>query len=178
MILTLSEAQNINKTITQLELDAYENTIRELTNNKFHHGFIKNSNLAFTHDSIISSEELVGYRVGDTVEIINTKFNNGLWLIEKVVDDYILKIVTDDKQMTESTGETAVVFKIEYPADIKIGLLEVIKYKTKMANKIGIKSERISRTSVTYHDVSATDNTEGIPSSYWSFLDKYRKLRW
>lgn len=178
MILTLSEAQAVDKDITQLELDAYENTVRELTNNKFHHKFIQNHNLAFTSDSIIASGEVIGYQEGDTIEVINTKYNNGLWIVVEVVDNHILKVDTDDKELFESTDKQAIVFKVEYPTDIKLGLLDVIKYKSKMANKVGIKSESISRKSVTYQDVSGQDNIEGIPSSYWSFIKKHRRISW
>lgn len=178
MILTLSEAQAVDKDITQLELDAYENTVRELTNNKFHHKFIQNDNLVFTSDSIIASGELVGYRPGDTVEVINTKYNNGLWIVEEVEDEHILIVDTEAKQLVDSADDKAVVFKVEYPTDIKIGLLGVIGYKSKMASKVGIKSESISRKSVTYQDVSAQDNVEGIPASHWAFIKKYRKIKW
>lgn len=179
MILSLTEAKKVNPRITQEELDAYEQQIRTLTNNKFHHPHIRNKNLAFVSpNTVVSSDELIGFEAGDTVEIVNTLYSNGLWIIKEVVDKYTLTLKIEDRKLIESAFTEGVIVKVDYPADLSMHLKEVIQYKYKMTNKTGIKTERVSRTSVTYHDVNSADNVEGIPSSYWSFIKKYRKIRW
>ena len=174
MILHLTDVATIDNTLTQDDLDAYEQQVRELTHNKFHHKHIRASNLAFRGNQIISANELIGFQTGDTVEVFGTKFNDGLYHIQSL-DNYTLTV---ERNLIEETGSQAHVVKIDYPKDLKRGLLEIIKYKKKMANKIGIKSETIARKSTSYFDVNKGDNIEGIPSSYYSFLKKYKKLRW
>lgn len=173
-MLQLTDARAIDKTLTQADIDALEQKVRTLTNNKFHHQYIKSYNLAIQDNYVTSAYELIGFKVGDRVEIVGTKFNDGLYTITDL-DEHTLTL---DKDLTNETEKYAFVTKIDYPVDISQGLKEVIKYQSKMANKVGVKSERVSRTSVTYNDVNTADNKEGIPSSYWSFLNKYRKLRW
>ena len=67
---------------------------------------------------------------------------------------------------------------VQYPADVTRGIKKLIAYDKKMASKIGIKSESISRMSTTYYDVNASENIDGYPASLLSFLTKYEKMRW
>ncbi|MFL2134934.1 hypothetical protein ACEN33_00695 [Ruoffia sp. FAM 24228] len=173
-MLKLLDAKKIDKSITQDDIDALEQKVRTLTNNKFHHKHIKNRNLSFFDNGIITADEIIGFKVGDRVEIVGTKFNDGLYNIISVSKN----ILTVDSEFIDSTDRGAFVVKIDYPVDIANSLKEIIRYQAKMANKTGVKTERVSRTSVTYHDVNSSDNVEGIPSSYWSFIRKYRKIRW
>ena len=173
-MLKLLDAKKLDKSITQADLDALEQKVRTLTNNKFHHPHIKNRNLALLNNQIIAPDELIGFKKGDRVEIVGSKYNNGLYNVLDV-EDHILIVNTNF--ITEANRDILAV-QINYPVDLANGLKEVIKYQSKMANKTGVKTERVSRTSITYHDVNSADNVEGIPSSYWSFIKKYRKIRW
>ena len=67
---------------------------------------------------------------------------------------------------------------VEYPADILSGVVKLLKYDAKMGDKLGLKSESVSRMSKTYYDVNASENIEGYPAALMSFLDKYKELRW
>lgn len=173
-MLKLLDAKKIDKSITQDDIDALEQKVRTLTNNKFHHKHIKNHNLSFLDNQIITADELIGFKAGDRVEIVGTKFNDGLYNIISVSKNILIV----DSELIDSTDKDAFVVKIDYPVDIANSLKEIIRYQAKMANKIGVKTEHVSRTSVTYYDVNSSDNVEGIPSSYWSFIRKYRKIRW
>lgn len=173
-MLKLLDAMKIDKSITQADLDALEQKVRTLTNNKFHHSHIKNHNLALMDNQIITTDELIGFKEGNRIEIVGTKYNDGLYNII-AVDDHTITVNAD---FILETNKEAFVVRIDYPVDLANSLKEIIRYQTKMANKTGVKTERVSRTSVTYHDVNSTDNIEGIPSSYWSFIRKYRKIRW
>lgn len=172
-MLNLTDAKQLDRTITNDDLLAYEQKVRAITNNKFHHPHIKNYNLAIVKNDVTTPDEIIGYKVGDRVEIVGTKYNDGLYNITDL-DEHTLTL---DRDMIDERVKDALVVKIDYPADIATGLKEIIKYNAKMANKVGVKSERVSRTSVTYHD-NTVNAVDGIPSSYWSFLYKYRKLRW
>ena len=171
MIIPLDDAREINPEITQLELDAYESQIRALTNNNFNHKYIKVLNIGLTGNKIITPIELLGIKAGHTVEIFGTVFNNGLYVVTEVKP---FELIVE----ADFTSEIAIrggVVLVDYPSDLQVGLAQVIAYKHKMANKIGIKSESVARMSTTYVDAN---NVEGVPNSQWAFLDKYKKIRW
>lgn len=69
------------------------------------------------------------------------------------------------------------VTKVEYPADIKAGLLELLKWDVKNRPKTGIKSETLSRHSVTYFDQDANNQVMGYPVTLLGFLKPYIKAR-
>ena len=69
---------------------------------------------------------------------------------------------------------------IHYPADIKLGVLELFKYDqsaTAKKAKEGIASETISRHSVSYKDPATGETVAGYPVYMLGFLDPYRKAR-
>ena len=176
MILSLDDARAIDIDITQDDLDAFETSVRELTNNNFQNTFVRYKNAEFVNENtILVRDEIRGLRVGDTIEVNYSHYNDGLFVIKEI----------DGKQITVQgalffvgNSGRAILTKVEYPADIKKGIKKLIEYDMKMADKVGIKSETISRMSITYYDVTAAESSEGYPVSLLGFLDKYRKLRW
>lgn len=66
---------------------------------------------------------------------------------------------------------------IEYPADIKLGVIELIKYDIAMHDKRGIASETISRHSVSYSDPNSGENAMGYPKAMLGFLKPYMRAR-
>ena len=176
MILSLGDARAIDIDITQDDLDAFETSVRELTNNNFQNAFVRHKNVEFVNENtILVKDEIRGLRVGDTVEVNYSHYNDGLFVVKEI----------DGKQITVQ-GATfyvgnsgcAILTKVEYPADIKRGIKKLIEYDKAMAGKVGIKSETIARMSITYYDVNTAENTDGYPSSLLSFLKKYEKMRW
>lgn len=181
MIISLDEAQKIDANITPTDLNAYEQTVRQLTNNKFQNLHIRYHQLTFTEHSLEfktspPNGEPIAIRSGDTIQVSDSKYNDGLYVVKSIEG----KILTLDNNEPFFNGSFSGAFitKIEYPPDIRMGIVELIKYKQKMGSKMGIKSESIARMSVTYYDINATDNIEGFPASKFSFLNKYKKMRW
>lgn len=176
MIITLKEATELDSTITQDDLDAFETSVRELTNNNFQNKHVRFNNVSFVGASTILVKEVIrGLRVGDTIEVNYSHYNDGLYTVASIAGK---QITVEGAPFFEADSGRAMVTKVEYPSDIKRGIKKLIEYDKKMANKIGIKSETISRMSTTYYDVNANDNIEGFPSSLLSFLKKYEKMRW
>lgn len=176
MIIALDEAEIIDPDIIEDDLRAFESSVRELTNNNFQNVHVRFKDVEFLSESIISvKENIIGLRVGDTIEINYSHYNDGLYTVASI-DGKQIKV--GDKPFFVANSGNAMVTKVEYPTDIKRGIKKLIEYDVKMADKIGIKSETISRMSTTYYDVNANDNTEGYPSSLLSFLKKYEKFRW
>lgn len=66
---------------------------------------------------------------------------------------------------------------INYPADVKMGVVNLVKWELKNRAKVGVESESISRHTVTYFKMDK-DNTElSYPASMLGFLKPYMKAR-
>ena len=110
------------------------------------------------------------------MEVNYSSYNDGLYTVEEIFEGAIK--VSEESFLEEESNDLMVTL-VSYPADIKRGIEKLIEYDKKMANKVGIKSETISRMSTTYYDVTAAEEAhEGYPSNLLSFLKKYKKMRW
>ena len=176
MIITLGDARAIDDSITQDDLDALEAACRSLTNNNFQNKHIRFKDIEFVGTNLIAIQDpIVGLKVGDTIEVNYSHYNDGLFVIEEIAGKQI-KVQGTPLFVANTSG--AMLTLIQYPADIARGIKKLIAYDKKMASKIGIKSESISRMSITYYDVNASENIDGYPASLLSFLTKYEKMRW
>lgn len=72
---------------------------------------------------------------------------------------------------------TNLITKVEYPADVRAGVLELLKWDIKNRPKTGVKSETLSRYSVTYFDQDANNQVMGYPVALLGFLKPYIKAR-
>lgn len=175
MIISLEDAQKIDENTTQEYCDGLETMVRVSTNNNFQNIRFRCSGLVLSDDEIrVSKGRLDIFKVGDTIEINDSHFNDGLYTVLEVSDN-VLKI---GGEFIAEVSTKAILTKISYPADVLAGVKKLIQYDSKMAGKIGVKSESISRHSVTYYDVTASESQEGYPATLLGFLKKYKKLRW
>ena len=108
--------------------------------------------------------------MGDTVQISQSMVNDGLYKITELGDDFIRV----DQELYKSTN---LITKVEYPADVRAGVLELLKWDIKNRQKTGVKSETLSRYSVTYFDQDANNQVMGYPVTLLGFLKPYIKAR-
>ena len=66
---------------------------------------------------------------------------------------------------------------IQWPDDIKLGVLHLIQWDEAYREKQGLASETISRHSVTYAGNTAAETVAGFPAAMFAFVDPYRKAR-
>lgn len=66
---------------------------------------------------------------------------------------------------------------VVYPADVKLGAINLLKWELEMRDKIGIASETISRHAVSFQSYDGTNTILGYPSSLMGFLKPYRKAQ-
>ena len=176
MIITLGDARAIDDSITQDDLDALETSVRELTNNNFQNVHIRFKGIEFMANNLIAvKDSIVGLKVGDTIEVNYSHYNDGLFVIEEIAGKQIK--VQGTPFFVANTGGSMLTL-VQYPADVTRGIKKLIAYDKKMASKVGIKSESISRMSITYYDVNASETVDGYPAALVSFLQKYEKMRW
>lgn len=65
----------------------------------------------------------------------------------------------------------------EYPMDVKMGVVNLLKWELEHREKVGVASETISRHSVTYFNMDGGNSVMGFPSSLLGFLKPYKRAR-
>lgn len=177
MIISLEKAKEIYPDVTQDDLLGIEQAIRQETNNPFQNLNVRFFNLRFEKENkIIAFDEIEGLCTNDTIQVSNSKWNDGLYVITSVDGNTIQ--LEEGTRFFVGNDESAFFTKIEYPPDILFGVTKLLKYDAKMTDKIGVKSETVARMSKTYYDQNSTETIAGYPSAMMSFINKYRKMRW
>ena len=148
------------------KLDAIESVIRVYTNNNFQKRSVRFMGRSEGTNVYGSPQHFI---VGDTVQISASGVNDGLYVITEVDTDHIGL----DKELMPTDNN--LVTKISYPADVAQCAVDLYRWKQNMGEKVGIKSETISRHSVTYED-SATLYM-GYPVGILNSLNLHTKAR-
>lgn len=173
MIMTISELRELITTtesddLLKARLAGLEYMIRGYTNNRFQD--IGRRCRADIAGGMICSAA-IPFSVGDTVQITQSKLNNGLYKVNGVADDYF------SVDGTVAQESDVLVTRVVYPPDVKLGVANLIKWDIENRDKAGIASETISRHSVSYVAQDASNNVAGYPRSLLGFLKPYRKAR-
>ena len=167
-----------DKELTAL-LEALEISVRKRTNNNFQKRAFRHS--ADIIEGVFISDGTILFKQGETVQISRSKFNDGLYTIASVDN----KTFTVNESVYDENN--ILVTKIEYPSDVVMGVVDIIKWKLKNEaensndkKSMRIQSETLSRHSVTYaYDETENDIDEefGVPKKYCAFLKAYKKAR-
>ena len=148
-------------------LEAIETVIRAYTNNNFQQRGIRFA--GYSKGCSVYGVPMY-FCIGDTVQISSDfGVNDGLYIVTDVKDDHICinkELIPVDANL---------VTRIQYPADVIQCAVDLYKWKQTNGDKVGIKSETISRHSVTYED-SAT-LFMGYPVGILNGLKLYKKAR-
>lgn len=156
-----------NDQVLEMKLQALELMVRKYTNNNF-----QNRNVRFECASNIQILDIQTpfLKVGDTVQISQSLYNDGLYVVNDTSNGITLdKPLFDEGKM--------LVTKIEYPSDVVMGVVELMKWEMNNRSKVGIASETISRHSVTYFNMDGDNSIMGYPKSLMGFLRPYIKAR-
>ena len=97
--------------------------------------------------------------------------NDGIYVITEIADTFIRL----DTELFET--ELNLITKVEYPADVQAGVIDLMVWETKNRQKVGIKSETLSRHSISYYDQDANNQVMGYPVALLGFLKPYIKPR-
>lgn len=167
-LLSMDEFKGMDKTTVSTKLEAIESLIRSYTNNNF-------QKRAMRIEAPIENGVLLGhspyFKVGDTVQISQSTVNDGLYEIAEITDEGI----TFDKDVFDFPLNT--VTKVVYPADVQKGVVDLMIWEKNNRQKVGIKSETLSRHTVTYYDQDSDNQVMGYPVSLLGFLKPYKKAR-
>ena len=174
MIMTIEEFRLLNDTdesdgIIKMKLEALELMIRKYTNNNFQQRFFRTT--AHIRDGRFLLNGPQYFKVGDTVQVSNSSFNNALYTVTEANErDFAVDKPVNNENYVLCT-------KVEYPADIKMGIINLMKWDKENRGKVGVQSETISRHSVTYFNMDGDNSSLGYPKSLTGFLKPYMKAR-
>lgn len=149
-------------------LQGIELMIRKYTNNNFQKRAYRS--IANIEDGVVVCVCNL-FKVGDTIQISNSPMNEGLYTV-KAVNDGSLELNED---VVDEEG--ILITKVEYPKDVLMGVVNMVKWDVTNRDKVGISSETISRHSVTYFSMDGDNSTMGYPKSVLGFLKPYIKAR-
>lgn len=149
-------------------LDALESLVRSYTNNNF-----QNRNIRVycsSEDNVLKCDSTY-FKVGDTVQISNSKVNDGLYVIENINSEGLML----DGSIFDVARQT--VTKIEYPKAVVNTVVDLLKWESQYGDKRGIQSESIGRHSVTYVSQNDDNSLGGYPRALFNALIQYQKAR-
>lgn len=155
--------------VLEAKLQALELLIRSYSHNNFQKRAYRRT--ADIVDGLFVCDALTPFKVGDTVQISESSMNEGLYTINSVDDSTF----TVNEDVVDELD--VLVTKIEYPMDVKMGVLNMMKWELENRDKVGIQSETISRHSVTYFNMDGDNSSMGYPKSLLGFLKPYIKAR-
>lgn len=164
----MQEFKGLDSDMLSMKLKAVESLIRSYTNNNFQNRTMR-IEAPTINGSVLGHSPF--FRVGDTVQISQSMVNDGLYVIDEITDtsirldgdlfDFPLNIIT----------------KVIYPADVQKGVVDLMIWERENRQKVGIKSETLSRHSVTYYDQDSNNQVMGYPVSLLGFLKPYMRPR-
>ena len=177
MILTVSELKQHITTdetdqVLEAKLQALELLIRAYTNNNFQIRAFRAVAVAVAAENKLLFNSPVPFKVGDTLQLTESDF---------MQDELVTVVGVDDTSITVS-GELSdesglVVTRVKYPMDVKMGVVNLMKWELDNREKVGVASESISSHSVTYVDQTGDNTIMGYPVALMGFLKPYRKAR-
>ena len=153
----------------KMKLLAVEQTIRAYTNNNFQNrGCRVQADIAA---GVFMSEALIPFNVDDTVQVSESRYNNGLFTVYEANDTTFT--VNEDTR----DEDDVLITKVEYPADVVACCVNLLEWEVNNRGKVGIQSETLSRHSVSYFNMDAGNQVMGYPASLLGCLKPYRKVR-
>ena len=158
----------LEDSVLEAKLQALELLIRKHTNNNFQNRGIRFKCPIMQTKLYLKTQFL---NVGDTIQISESIYSDGIYTIKAVEEEFVVlnKPLFDEAEV--------LVTKVEYPLDVVLGAVNMMKWDLENRDKVGIQSETISRHSVTYFNMDGDNSSMGYPKSLLGFLVPYKKAR-
>lgn len=163
----IAEFKNISDEELAQKIKVVESLVRSYTNNNFQNRKVRW--IASTFEQNIKSSQKY-LKIGDTIQI-SQSINDGVYRITDILKSNIMV----DGILYDASYN--LLTKVEYPADVVQGAINILKWEVVNRQKVGIKSESIARHSVTYYDQDNNNQLMGYPISLLGFLKPYKKAR-
>ena len=176
MIMTVAELRRFIETeeedqVLEAKLQALELSIRAYTNNNFQLRAFRAVAVALPgHDLLCNG--IIPFRAGDTLQITESNLMGNMLVTVESVEGNKVTVAED---ILDESG--VVITKVKYPPDVKMGVVNLMKWELDNREKVGVASESISRHSVTYFNMDGDNSIMGYPKSLMGFLRPYKKAR-
>lgn len=172
MIISVAEFKKYVKTtetdeVLEAKLQALELLVRTYTNNNFQLRAFRTVG-SFKGGALHCDTSL--FVEGDTIQISQSELNEGLMVVKDMTDGVIPCIGCFPE-------DNVLVTKVKYPADVQMGVVNMLKWDLQNRDKVGIQAETLSRHSVTYFNMDGENSVIGYPKSLLGFLKPYMKAR-
>jgi len=176
MIMTVAEFRQLVATdetdqALEVKLQALELSIRGYTNNNFQKRAFRAVAAAVAEGKRLMTVAPNPFKAGDALQVSDSELNAGLVTVKAVAGG----VITVNEELYDESG--VVITKVVYPADVKMGVANMLKWQLENGDKLGVQSETISRHSVTYFNMDGDNSTMGFPKSLTGFLRPYMKAR-
>ena len=176
MVMTVAELRqfidtDIEDQALEARLQALELLVRAYTNNNFQVRAFRSVAVAMSGGSLMCNG-MVPFRVGDTVQISESELMPDMLATVTAVEGNTVTVAED---LYDESG--VVITKVKYPHDVKMGVVNLLKWELDNREKVGVASETISRHSVTYFNMDGDNSTMGFPKALMGFLKPYMKAR-
>ena len=178
MIMTIAELReyittNDSDKLLIAKMTALESIIRGYTHNRFHAKPLTRIE-AFIRGGVFLSDALIPFKAGDTIQVTkgDQAVDLGLYTVKEITDDTTFT-VNEPIADIDDVKVTLVV----YDMNIKMGVVNLLRWEAVNRDKVGIQSETISRHSVTYADATGENSLMGYPKAMMGFLKPYMKAR-
>ena len=177
MIMSVQECRQFIDTdksdqVLEAMLQALELSVRAYTNNNFQRRAFRAIADVQSAGNRLIVHGYAPFAVGDTLQITDAEYMQDALVTAKSVKDN--EIETNEPLFDDPA---VVLTKIEYPADVKMGVANLLKWELERRDKVGVSSETISRHSVTYFDMDGDNSLMGYPKALMGFLKPYMKAR-
>ncbi len=166
-LLSMPEFNGCNAAALLRKLKGVESLIRSYTNNNFQNR-AKRFTAAAENGVLCGTDATI--KTGDTVQITES-INEGLYVVTDVSDG----CTTLNEELLDEAHN--LITKVEYPAAVVDGVINLLVWDVKNREKVGVKSETLSRHSVTYYDQDSNNQLMGYPVSLLGFLKPFVKAR-
>lgn len=172
MIIDLQTAReyvtaNLPDALLISKINAIEQIVRSETNHSFQDTRIRF--YAPVLDGVIQGTHQY-ITVGDNIQI-GESVNEGMYTVTAIESGTI----EVDRPLHPTSHN--MITKVIYPDAVKMGALNMLKWDLENRSKVGIKSESLSRHSVTYYDMDAQNSAAGYPVALLGFLEPYMQPR-
>lgn len=166
MLMTVEELRkqittDADDALLAAKLRGFELLIRAYTNNNF-----QRRSERWTGDVVgrtFMGEALVPFSAGDTVQVTFSLYNDGLYTVESADD---LAFTVAERGLKDEIDVTATL--VRYPDDVKMGVINLLKWEMENRDKVGVASETISRHAVTYFDLTGENAVMASPGRSWA----------
>lgn len=163
---------DIQDAVLEGKLQALEILIRKYTNNNFQARAIRTVGMCASDSNTITCDKIMPFKVGDTIQISNSEYNPDKLCTIAAINGKVLTVYEDI-----CDEDYVLITQISYPMDVKMGVVNMLKWDIDNRDKVGIQSETISRHSVTYFNMDGDNSLIGYPKSLVGFLKPYMRAR-